>query len=117
MDDTQKSRNVNSPVQQQRSEPESSCVSKKSDMSIDQAQSGLSHEVLNTFRLNLRQKFQFPYEETVKIGNPTLLNEIYTELYITESQMWIMELSSGLHQDYANMPVLSQWIQTQQTII
>ncbi|KAL1276658.1 hypothetical protein QQF64_036281 [Cirrhinus molitorella] len=86
MDDTQKSRNVNSPVQQQRSEPESSCVSKKSDMSIDQAQSGLSHEVLNTFRLNLRQKFQFPYEETVKIGNPTLLNEIYTELYITESQ-------------------------------
>ncbi|XP_073693979.1 NACHT, LRR and PYD domains-containing protein 3-like [Garra rufa] len=82
------------PVQQQRSEPESSCVSKKSDMSIDQAQSGLSHKVLNTFRLNLRQKFQFPYEGTVKIGNQTLLNEIYTEFSITESQNESGEISN-----------------------
>ncbi|CAM4640867.1 unnamed protein product [Leuciscus chuanchicus] len=35
---------------------------------------------------NLLQKFQCLYEGTAKQGNPTLLNEIYTELYITESE-------------------------------
>ncbi len=43
-----------------------------------------SHEVLNTFRLNLMKTFQCLYEG--KQGNPTLLNEIYTELYITDSE-------------------------------
>ncbi|XDV33150.1 hypothetical protein PO909_003699 [Leuciscus waleckii] len=51
---------------------------------------GFSHdskpaEVLNTLRSNLRQKFECLYEGISKQGNPTLLNEIYTELYITES--------------------------------
>ncbi|KAL0175014.1 hypothetical protein M9458_030982 [Cirrhinus mrigala] len=31
------------------------------------------------------QKFECLYEGTAKQGNPTILNEIYTELYITES--------------------------------
>ncbi|XDV40987.1 hypothetical protein PO909_009945 [Leuciscus waleckii] len=43
-------------------------------------------EVLNTLRSNLRQKFECLYEGISKQGNPTLLNEIYTELYITESE-------------------------------
>ncbi|CAM4548262.1 unnamed protein product [Leuciscus chuanchicus] len=52
---------------------------------------GFSHdskpaEVLNTLRSNLRQKFECLYEGISKQGNPTLLNEIYTELYITESE-------------------------------
>uniref|UniRef100_A0A8C1P692 NACHT domain-containing protein n=1 Tax=Cyprinus carpio TaxID=7962 RepID=A0A8C1P692_CYPCA len=47
---------------------------------------GHRHEVLNTFRSNLMNKFQCMYEGTAKQGNPTLLNEIYTELYITESE-------------------------------
>ncbi|KAL1260230.1 hypothetical protein QQF64_008057 [Cirrhinus molitorella] len=47
---------------------------------------GISHEVLNVFRSNLKNKFQCLYEGTAKQGNPTLLNEIYTELYITESE-------------------------------
>uniref|UniRef100_A0A9J8AKD5 NACHT domain-containing protein n=1 Tax=Cyprinus carpio carpio TaxID=630221 RepID=A0A9J8AKD5_CYPCA len=81
-------------VQRKRSDRESSCVSMKSDWSIDpppylkdgdKPQSG-SHEVLNTFRSNLKKKFQCLYEGTAKQGNPTLLNEIYTELYITESE-------------------------------
>ncbi|XDV33242.1 hypothetical protein PO909_003732 [Leuciscus waleckii] len=42
-------------------------------------------EVLNTLRSNLREKFECLYEGISKQGNPTLLNEIYTELYITES--------------------------------
>ncbi|XP_059389999.1 NACHT, LRR and PYD domains-containing protein 12-like isoform X1 [Carassius carassius] len=47
---------------------------------------GDSHEVLKTFRLNLKKRFQCLYEGIAKQGNPTLLNEIYTELYITESE-------------------------------
>nr|XP_055051358.1 protein NLRC3-like [Misgurnus anguillicaudatus] len=43
-------------------------------------------EVLNTFRSNLRRKFECLYEVTSNKRNPTLLNEIYTELYITESE-------------------------------
>ncbi|XP_073721979.1 protein NLRC3-like isoform X2 [Misgurnus anguillicaudatus] len=43
-------------------------------------------EVLNTFRSNLRKKFQCLNEVTSNERNPTLLNEIYTELYITESE-------------------------------
>uniref|UniRef100_A0A8C2DFT4 NACHT domain-containing protein n=1 Tax=Cyprinus carpio TaxID=7962 RepID=A0A8C2DFT4_CYPCA len=49
-------------------------------------QTDLSHEVLNTFRSNLKKKFECLYEGTATQGNPTLLNEIYTELYITESE-------------------------------
>ncbi|XP_073719510.1 NACHT, LRR and PYD domains-containing protein 3-like [Misgurnus anguillicaudatus] len=43
-------------------------------------------EFLNTFRSNLRKKFECLYEVTSNKRNPTLLNEIYTELYITESE-------------------------------
>ncbi len=43
-------------------------------------------EPLETFRSNVRKKFECMYEGTSKQGNPTMLNEIYTELYITESE-------------------------------
>ncbi len=43
-------------------------------------------EPLETFRSNVRKKFECLYEGTSKQGNPTMLNEIYTELYITESE-------------------------------
>ncbi|XP_065137916.1 protein NLRC3-like [Paramisgurnus dabryanus] len=43
-------------------------------------------EVLNIFKSNLRKKFECLYEVTLNKRNPTLLNEIYTELYITESE-------------------------------
>ncbi|XP_048045474.1 protein NLRC3-like isoform X4 [Megalobrama amblycephala] len=88
-----------SSVQQKRSKPESSCVSMKSNCSMmkppmlksGNTQPDLSHEskpaeVLNTLRSNLRKKFECLYEGISKQGNPTLLNEIYTELYITESE-------------------------------
>ncbi len=42
-------------------------------------------ELLETFRSNMK-KFECLYEGTSKQGNPTMLNEIYTELYITESE-------------------------------
>ncbi|XP_067220824.1 NACHT, LRR and PYD domains-containing protein 3-like isoform X1 [Chanodichthys erythropterus] len=99
MDDTQTSRDEDfsrgcSSVDQKRSEPESSCVSMRSDKSMGHkihfpsgdTQTDLSHEVLNRFRSNLMKKFEHLYEGTAQQGNPTLLNEIYTELYITESE-------------------------------
>ncbi|XP_048024144.1 NACHT, LRR and PYD domains-containing protein 3-like [Megalobrama amblycephala] len=99
MGDTQTSRDEDfspgfSSVHQKRSEPESSCVSMRSDESMDHkihfpsgdTQTDLSHEVLNRFRSNLMKKFECLYEGTAQQGNPTLLNEIYTELYITESE-------------------------------
>uniref|UniRef100_A0A669D5Q4 NACHT domain-containing protein n=1 Tax=Oreochromis niloticus TaxID=8128 RepID=A0A669D5Q4_ORENI len=36
------------------------------------------------FKSNLKKKFQCVFEGIAKAGNPTLLNQIYTELYITE---------------------------------
>nr|XP_046237738.1 protein NLRC3-like [Scatophagus argus] len=35
---------------------------------------------------NLKKKFQCVFEGTAKAGNPTLLNQVYTELYITEGE-------------------------------
>ncbi|XP_073696541.1 NACHT, LRR and PYD domains-containing protein 3-like [Garra rufa] len=65
-------------------------ICKKYDQSMNQPQDntdpGVRHEVLNTFRSNLLKKFGRLYEGTVTQGKPTLLNEIYTELYITESE-------------------------------
>ncbi|KAL1250691.1 hypothetical protein QQF64_018487, partial [Cirrhinus molitorella] len=82
------------PVQQKRSEAESCCVSVKSgttvihplDSKSGDTQLALSHEVLNTFRSKLMKKFECLYEGTAIQRNSTLLNEIYTELYITESE-------------------------------
>ncbi|XP_073709142.1 NACHT, LRR and PYD domains-containing protein 12-like isoform X2 [Garra rufa] len=64
-------------------------VCKKYDQSMNQPQDtdpAVSREVLNTFRSNLLKKFERLYEGTATQGKPTLLNEIYTELYITESE-------------------------------
>ncbi|XP_044024084.1 protein NLRC3-like [Siniperca chuatsi] len=38
----------------------------------------------HNFKLNLKKKFQCVFEGIAKPGNPTLLDQIYTELYITE---------------------------------
>uniref|UniRef100_A0A9J7ZBL5 NACHT domain-containing protein n=1 Tax=Cyprinus carpio carpio TaxID=630221 RepID=A0A9J7ZBL5_CYPCA len=83
-----------SSVHQKRSEAESSCVSVRSDTSVNQSldyksedtKTDLRHEVLHRFRSNLLKKFERLYEGTATQRNPTLLNEIYTELYITESE-------------------------------
>ncbi|KAI2643998.1 NLR family CARD domain-containing protein 3 [Labeo rohita] len=80
-------------VHQKISEQEPRCVSMKSDWSMGEpinlsgdSQSGLSNEVLNSFKSNLKKTFERLYEGTATQGNPMLLNEIYTELYITESE-------------------------------
>ncbi|XP_016385799.1 NACHT, LRR and PYD domains-containing protein 1b allele 3-like, partial [Sinocyclocheilus rhinocerous] len=97
--------------------PESSCVSMKSNQSMEKPvkfegrhtspdlseqltdtpgtfrgkhmPSNLSHDtklVQSRFKSDLLSKFQCLHEGTVTQGNPTLLNKIYTELYITESE-------------------------------
>ncbi|XP_056094576.1 NLR family CARD domain-containing protein 3-like isoform X2 [Rhinichthys klamathensis goyatoka] len=74
------------------------CKKRKYDASMKKPQEfdestypGISHhsnhaEVLNTFRSNLMKKFVCLYEGTAQRGIPTLMNEIYTELYITETE-------------------------------
>ncbi|XP_043092479.1 NACHT, LRR and PYD domains-containing protein 12-like [Puntigrus tetrazona] len=74
-----------SSVHQKRSEAESCCVSKKRETSVIQSLD-FKRRVLDTFRSNLLKKFECLCEGTVMQRYPTLLNEIYTELYITESQ-------------------------------
>ncbi|XP_043086477.1 NACHT, LRR and PYD domains-containing protein 12-like isoform X2 [Puntigrus tetrazona] len=79
---------------QKRSEAEPSCVSMKSDQSMshpilfksEDKRTDLWQDILNMFRSNLLKKFEHLYEGTSMQRNPTLLNEIYTELYITESE-------------------------------
>ncbi|XP_056613001.1 NACHT, LRR and PYD domains-containing protein 12-like isoform X6 [Triplophysa dalaica] len=86
-------------VNQMRSYPEFSCVSMESDASMelstnfksgdtrpDVSYDSKPPEVLRTFKSNLRKKFKCLCEGTSDERNPTLLNEIYTELYITESE-------------------------------
>uniref|UniRef100_A0A8C1M871 NACHT domain-containing protein n=2 Tax=Cyprinus carpio TaxID=7962 RepID=A0A8C1M871_CYPCA len=76
-------------LSQKTNSPGSSCVSMKSDQSVDTSKTFKGRHTstdLSTFRSNLVKKFECLYEGTSKQGNTTLLNEIYTELYITESE-------------------------------
>ncbi|XP_053346169.1 NLR family CARD domain-containing protein 3-like [Clarias gariepinus] len=79
---------------------EPSCVSMKSDGSIDlpatvkygvsssvhrhDLESAAVNEFQKNFRLNLKKKFECLNDVIINQENRTLLNEIYTELYITE---------------------------------
>ncbi|KAK2920737.1 hypothetical protein Q8A73_000222 [Channa argus] len=51
-------------------------------------------------KCKLKKKFQCVFEGIAKAGNPTLLNQIYTELYITEG-------GTGEVNDEHELPVLS----------
>uniref|UniRef100_A0A8D0CTG6 B30.2/SPRY domain-containing protein n=1 Tax=Sander lucioperca TaxID=283035 RepID=A0A8D0CTG6_SANLU len=75
-------------------EPEPSCVSMKSDRSmlypndfkdgrhfVDQSYRGVCKRKLKS---NQQKKFQCVFEGIAKAGNPTLLNQMFTEIYITE---------------------------------
>ncbi|KAI7800360.1 putative NACHT [Triplophysa rosa] len=85
-------------IEKERSDSSvASCIFMKSDGSMAQAlrfkdgDTSHSHklkpyEVLDKFKSNLRKKFECLCEGTSHERNPTLLNEIYTELYITESE-------------------------------
>ncbi|XP_036422027.1 NACHT, LRR and PYD domains-containing protein 12-like [Colossoma macropomum] len=91
---------AHSQIQAKRSDsPEPSCASMKSDVSVDplvhfkDGASSSAHrsdpvsvgtEFQECFKLNLKKKFQCLNEVITNQENPTLLSEIYTELYITE---------------------------------
>ncbi|CAI5670274.1 unnamed protein product [Oreochromis niloticus] len=65
----------------------SSCPSVRSDRSKDKNPhfSGTFSRVCKKeLKTALKEKFQCVFEGIAKAGNPTLLNQIYTELYITE---------------------------------
>ncbi|KAM9362143.1 protein NLRC3-like [Symphorus nematophorus] len=52
--------------------------------STSQCQGILAEVCQRKLKSNLMKKFQCVFEGIAKAGNPTLLNQIYTELYITE---------------------------------
>ncbi|XP_058470226.1 NLR family CARD domain-containing protein 3-like [Solea solea] len=72
--------------------PGPSCVSMKSDRSMDEPVTFKQEQSCclgasacrRELKSNLKKKFQCLFEGVAKAGNPTLLNEIFTELYITE---------------------------------
>ncbi|KAM3603232.1 uncharacterized protein V6R79_018924 [Siganus canaliculatus] len=49
-----------------------------------QSRTSAAAEPRRELKSNLKKKFQCVFEGIAKAGNPTLLNDIYTELYITE---------------------------------
>ncbi|KAF7686398.1 hypothetical protein HF521_015760 [Silurus meridionalis] len=92
---------VHSKLKIKRSDsPEPSCVSMKSDMSMDPSwnfgngdclsvhrcnpESAVVDEFQKRYKFNLKKKFQCINGVIVNQDNRMLLNEIYTELYITE---------------------------------
>uniref|UniRef100_I3KM82 Protein NLRC3-like n=2 Tax=Oreochromis niloticus TaxID=8128 RepID=I3KM82_ORENI len=57
----------------------------KQEELADRLQSNLPAAVCQReLKSNLKKKFQCVFEGITKAGNPTLLNQIYTELYVTE---------------------------------
>ncbi|XP_067357089.1 NLR family CARD domain-containing protein 3-like [Channa argus] len=56
----------------------------KQEELADCLQSKTSAAICHELKSNLKLKFQCVFEGIAKAGNPTLLNQIYTELYITE---------------------------------
>ncbi|XP_051718575.1 NLR family CARD domain-containing protein 3-like [Ctenopharyngodon idella] len=67
--------------------PEYSCVSLKSDaLKHDGIKCDCTSEDSIKLKTKLQKKFQHLHEAITKQGNPTLFNEIYTELYITEGR-------------------------------
>ncbi|XP_067428793.1 NLR family CARD domain-containing protein 3-like isoform X2 [Thunnus thynnus] len=56
----------------------------KQEELADCLQSTRAAECRYKLKSNLKEKFQCVFEGIAKAGNPTLLNQIYTELYITE---------------------------------
>uniref|UniRef100_A0A3B4ZQ15 B30.2/SPRY domain-containing protein n=1 Tax=Stegastes partitus TaxID=144197 RepID=A0A3B4ZQ15_9TELE len=58
--------------------------SMKLEETADCLQSSECFSVISKLKASLKEKFQCLYEGIAKAGNPTPLNEIYTELYITE---------------------------------
>ncbi|XP_016145538.1 NACHT, LRR and PYD domains-containing protein 12-like [Sinocyclocheilus grahami] len=73
-------------VQQEKSDRETGQNSWKRNQRISIRDQDNASQVDNAVKRKLKMKFQCLYEGTAKQGNPTLLNEIYTELYITEGQ-------------------------------
>ncbi|XP_051548116.1 NLR family CARD domain-containing protein 3-like [Myxocyprinus asiaticus] len=63
-----------------------SCTTEQRITITDKHSESRVHDVHNILKSNLQKKFECLCEGTAKQGNPARLNEIYTELYITEGE-------------------------------
>uniref|UniRef100_A0A3Q3GMY8 NACHT domain-containing protein n=1 Tax=Labrus bergylta TaxID=56723 RepID=A0A3Q3GMY8_9LABR len=59
---------------------------KEPQVGLEPATSNLKDYCRNKLKSNLKEKFQCVFEGVAKAGNPALLNQIYTEIYITEGE-------------------------------
>ncbi|XP_026197662.1 NLR family CARD domain-containing protein 3-like [Anabas testudineus] len=57
---------------------------KQEDLADCLQSNSAAHMCQHNLKSNLKKRFQCVFEGIAKAGNPTLLNQIYTELYITE---------------------------------
>ncbi|ROL55222.1 NACHT, LRR and PYD domains-containing protein 3 [Anabarilius grahami] len=71
---------------QEESDRETGQIIWKRNQTISIRDKNNAFQVFNAVKTQLKMKFQCLYEGTAKQGNPTLLNKIYTELYITEGE-------------------------------
>ncbi|XP_016349930.1 NACHT, LRR and PYD domains-containing protein 3-like [Sinocyclocheilus anshuiensis] len=78
-------RHTSSDPREKSSPQEQRCKSMEGDQSRAMLVTNKGESILR-FKSNLLKKFQCLYEGTATQGNPTLLNEIYTELFIAESE-------------------------------
>ncbi|KAK7915967.1 hypothetical protein WMY93_011728 [Mugilogobius chulae] len=58
----------------------------KQNKMADRLQSIYIYKSQRNLKTNLQQKFNCVFEGVARAGNPTLLNQIYTELYITKGE-------------------------------
>ncbi|XP_067306255.1 NACHT, LRR and PYD domains-containing protein 3-like [Pseudorasbora parva] len=73
-------------VPQEESDIETGQISWKNNQTISIRDIDNASQVCNAVKAKLKMKFQCLYEGTAKQETPKLLNEIYTELYITEGE-------------------------------
>ncbi|CAL8308215.1 unnamed protein product [Merluccius merluccius] len=73
------------PSREERADsPGPSCVSMKSDWSMDKPEQFKDGRPSREERSHLQEKFRCVFEGIAKAGQPTDLNDFYTELFITE---------------------------------
>ncbi|XP_048868121.1 NACHT, LRR and PYD domains-containing protein 14-like isoform X2 [Brienomyrus brachyistius] len=75
---------LNEDLQKERPKPSGAQEGKGGRGEEEKQEKDRGELMSSTIKCNLKQKFECVFEGKAKGGQPTLLNEIYTELYITE---------------------------------
>ncbi|XP_064820467.1 NLR family CARD domain-containing protein 3-like isoform X5 [Oncorhynchus masou masou] len=83
-EDSESQREDEEVVNAEDEKQESSAIERDISDTLEKNSDALAVICQRELKLNLKKKFQCIFEGIAQQGNPTLLNKIYTELYITE---------------------------------